>query len=144
MLGFDEININVLHKEATLITKKHNFRKATLKQYKVRMLGLNAWLIWEIQQRKLFIEDEVQKTSLNILQGPKDKVQHVEAPWVVVNECATKRLKQVLDEATWCVADERNQLYVLPSPEELLELDLFPEGVKVKSTIFIEYIIGYQ
>ena len=108
------------------------------------MLGLCAWLIWEIQQRKLFIEDEVQKTSLNILQGPKDKVQHVEGPWVVVNECATKRLKQVLDEATWCVADERNQLYVLPSPEELLELDLFPEGVKVKSTIFIEYIIGYQ
>ena len=77
-------------------------------------MGPLAWLIWGVQERKLLSDDEVQKPRLSVVESP------------------TERLKQVLDEATWVVADDSNQLYVLPSPETLLESDLFPEGAELE------------
>ena len=81
------------------------------------MFGPLAWLIWGIQERKSLKNTEAEEARSS---------SREEAP--------TERLKQVLDEATWVVADERNQLYVLPSTEQLLTSDPHPDGADLVKT----------
>ena len=84
------------------------------------MFGPLAWLIREIQLRNQVLDQEGRKARLNVVESP------------------TERLKQVLDEATWVVADERNQMYVLPSREELLDSQLFPDGINLEGDASFE------